>query len=621
MESPLVSIIALNYNQSEFLVESLNAIANQSYRNFEIIITDDLSADDSREKIDDWVKQHQDLKIIKVYNDSNLGLCKTLNKAIALSSGEYIKPIACDDILFRDYLEGVLGLFNDKIHLVFTDMMLINKSGEIKQESNYKYNKIDPKHFIQSKESILESQYLSAPTLIYRKSLFENIGGYDESLAYEDWDFLLKASKWTDFGFLNKSLVKYRMHELNMHKSLKNNERFVDSTLRILFREAQTSENIRIKENLAKEICKMLIINESKGIEYLNVFQKRYSRNKVSDPLVSILITSYQTEEFILSCIRTQLLQTYSNIEIVLVDDGSKDQTIKLAKSIEDDRIRIFSLEHQGRVPALNYGLSECKGEYIALMDSDDMASPLRIEQQVDYCMEQQLDAVSSQLFQFEQGIHSEYIISSFSKDEKEIKVKMLFYNPVPHAATLFRTAAIRNTGYREGFDYAEDYEMLARFCSKYKLGLLNKPLYIYRRRSASSTGVQNTSKSISSQKKIQQEIFKRHLFDITQEELNLHSDIEKQINNPQIDKKALISIRKFLHRIISANKRSDSFDKKVLKTMLLHNYWSIYYYHNKHLHGLLLGLNLMPFQNLKMNLITLAESIKADIRRLIISN
>ncbi len=616
-DNPLVSIIALNYNQSGFLVESLDAIAGQSYKNFEIIITDDCSKDDSRVKIDTWIAGHPELQITRLYNESNQGLCKTLNKAVNLTKGYYVKPIACDDIMLPDYLENVIMKFNEGIDLVFTDMMLVNENGEIRQTSNYRYNGVNPADYINRYEALLDAQYVAAPTIIYKKDLYEKTGGYNESLAYEDWDFLLKAQKVAKFGFIDQPLVKYRVHEHNMHKSLKNDKSFIDSTIQIFFREASTSENLKIKENLAGEICKMLMINEPEGIRYFEMYKNRYQRDQATDPLISVLITSYNTAEFIESCIRTILFQTYQNIEVIVIDDGSRDNTVKILESIQDARLKVFVFpENKGRVAALNDGLSRCNGEYLALMDSDDLASPLRIEKLYDYLRAHQLDAVSSQLYEFEDK--KDFTISKFRTDAGVLKAMMLFYNAVPHAATLFKTETIKAVAYREGFDFAEDYDMMARYAIRYNLGLMNEPLYIYRRRSDSATGMMNTDRSLSSQKKIIKELFDQYLFRVSDAELDLHFDMETHIKDPVTKgQDKLMQIRRWIYKIINMNKNRKVFDTGILKGILLDNYWSIYYYANIRSHGIKSAIKMFTFRDIKLSILIFKEGLKEDLKRI----
>ena len=621
VDKSLVSIIALNYNQSDFLIESLEAIALQSYKNIELIITDDCSTDDSIEKIDAWVERNPQIQVIKVYNKINLGLCKTLNKAIHVSKGYYIKPIACDDIILPEYLERVTAEFNNETDLIFTDMILMNEKGEIRQASNYKYNRVNPADYLNNSESLLEAQYIAAPTIIYKRSLFNQLEGYDESLAYEDWDFLLKAQKKTKFSFIDQALVKYRVHEKNMHKSLRNNSAFVDSTIRILLREVATSENLKIKENLSAEICKMLIINELEGLRYFELFKNRYQRVNATDPVISVLITSYNTAEFILPCITTILLQTFQNIEVIVIDDGSTDKTLEILGTIRDSRLKVFALsENKGRVEALNYGLSLCTGQYLALMDSDDLASPLRIEKLYEHLQKNQLDAVSSQFYEYKNN--SDFTISSFRTDEKAIKVTMLFYNAVPHAATLFKSQTIQSISYRDGFDYAEDYDMMARYSLHYKLGMINEPLYLYRRRNNSATGITNSEHSLSSQKKIIREIFDLYLFTVTETELDLHFDMLTSIRNPVLkDMNILIQIRSWIYKIISKNKHRIFFNEKALKRILLDNYWSVYYYANIKNHNTKAAIRMFTMEDIELSFLIFKEGLKSDVKKLLGKN
>lgn len=617
-DKPLVSIIALNYNQSDFLIESLEAIALQSYKNIELIITDDCSKDDSIEKIDTWVEKNPQVQVIKVYNKINLGLCKTLNKAIHLSKGYYIKPIACDDILLPEYLEKVTAEFNNETDLIFTDMILMNEKGETRHASNYKNNRVNPAIFLNNCELLLEAQYVAAPTIIYKRSLFDQIEGYDESLAYEDWDFLLKAQKKTNFTFIDQPLVKYRVHEKNMHKSLRNNAAFVDSTIRILLREVATSENLKIKENLSAEICKMLMINELEGLRYFELFKNRYQRVNATDPVISVLITSYNTAEFILPCITTILLQTYQNIEVIVIDDGSTDKTLEILGTIKDSRIKVCALnENKGRVEALNYGLSICTGQYLALMDSDDLASPLRIEKLYEHLQKNELDAVSSQFYEYKDT--SDYAISSFRTEEMEIKAMMLFYNAVPHAATMFKLETIQAILYRKGFDYAEDYDMMARYSMLYKLGILNEPLYLYRRRNNSATGINNIEQAELSQRNIVKELFNHSLFNISKPELDMHFYMLRSVKNPKMnDNKKLIQIRSWIYKIINKNKHTKAFDEKTIKRILLDNYWSVFYYANIKNHNTISAIRMFTMEDIELSILIFKEGLKSDLKKLL---
>ncbi|MBO5142223.1 MAG: glycosyltransferase family 2 protein, partial [Clostridia bacterium] len=94
----------------------------------------------------------------------------------------------------------------------------------------------------------------------------------------------------------------------------------------------------------------------------------------MNDKLVSIIVPIYNVEEYLEDCINSLIAQTYKNIEIILIDDGSKDRSGKICDSYSkiDKRIRVIHKKNEGLSSARNKGLEESKGEYISFIDSDD---------------------------------------------------------------------------------------------------------------------------------------------------------------------------------------------------------------------------------------------------------
>ena len=108
--------------------------------------------------------------------------------------------------------------------------------------------------------------------------------------------------------------------------------------------------------------------------------------------LVSIIMPVYNLEKYIASSIQSILKQTYSNIELIIVDDCSTDNSYEIARTFKDERIRLFrNSENRGVVYSRNFAISKAKGVYIALNEGDDISHPRRIEYQVSY-MEQYRD-------------------------------------------------------------------------------------------------------------------------------------------------------------------------------------------------------------------------------------
>lgn len=101
---------------------------------------------------------------------------------------------------------------------------------------------------------------------------------------------------------------------------------------------------------------------------------------------VSIIIPAYNAEKYILKCLESICQQTYQEIEILLIDDGSRDKTCEIAQSIanNDNRLKIFSNTNHGVSYSRNFGLDNCIGEYVSFVDADDIVAPNFIEQMVN---------------------------------------------------------------------------------------------------------------------------------------------------------------------------------------------------------------------------------------------
>jgi len=103
-------------------------------------------------------------------------------------------------------------------------------------------------------------------------------------------------------------------------------------------------------------------------------------------PLVSVIISAYNAEKFLIPTLKSVLQQTYKNIEVLIFDDASRDNTYGLRKKITDDRIKRFRSEKNlGPYKGLNYLLDKAQGEYIAIQDHDDIWHSEKLEKQIDF--------------------------------------------------------------------------------------------------------------------------------------------------------------------------------------------------------------------------------------------
>jgi glycosyltransferase involved in cell wall biosynthesis len=224
---PLVTVIAACYNQEQFVVESLESIMAQTYSNIELIIWDDCSKDNSVKVIEDWIeKNHIACRFIK--HTENKGICKSLNEAFSYAKGKYLQIIALDDILLPSKIERHVKLLessNANIALVFSDAYLIDSESNLQLdkfiELHKAYFSIQVGNFI---DELFQGNFIPAMSVLYKVDILKNNGKWDENLAFEDYDMMLRLAVNYEFLFDSECSVKYRLHDLNTHKTINPSE-------------------------------------------------------------------------------------------------------------------------------------------------------------------------------------------------------------------------------------------------------------------------------------------------------------------------------------------------------------------------------------------------------------
>ena len=207
---PLVSIVAACFNHAAFLEETLDSIAAQDYPHIELIITDDGSKDNSVQLIEEWMATAS-IPTTLIANEQNLGICKTFNKGLAVSKGKYFQVIACDDVMLPHKISTQVQALEQgsaATVLVHTDALVLDKNSKLMHDSFYQFWKLKPIKGAPLLEQLIVQNSILAPSILMKKQIFVDLGGYDEQLCYEDWDAWLRlAAAGYDFLFLEGMLV------------------------------------------------------------------------------------------------------------------------------------------------------------------------------------------------------------------------------------------------------------------------------------------------------------------------------------------------------------------------------------------------------------------------------
>jgi succinoglycan biosynthesis protein ExoO len=221
-----------------------------------------------------------------------------------------------------------------------------------------------------------------------------------------------------------------------------------------------------------------------------------------SEPIVSVVIAAHNSERYLADCVRSAVNQTLRNIEILVVDDASTDNTLAVARDLAeiDDRIRIISLaENSGPGDARNHGLAVARGRWIAVLDSDDFMHPERLERLTSEAEEKQADICADDLLVFGADARPAPLLSRRQRrlgwiTTAEFVLSNAIYKREPalgYLKPVFRRAFFdrHELRYDPSLFIGEDYELLARALIKgAKFCLVDSLTYFYRKHPESTS-------------------------------------------------------------------------------------------------------------------------------------
>ncbi len=197
-KSPLVSVVMPAYNHGRYIARGIESVLSQTYENVELIVIDDGSKDDTWAVIES-VRARSSRPFVAV-TQANQGVCKTLNRGIAMSSGELVAAVASDDYFLPDKLRRQVEVFassDDSVALVHTSAFLDYQNGAPLEDISGSYLPAVGRCF---DDVLTQRVRVVAPSMMFRRSAHDAIGGFDETLAAEDVDFFVRLAA-ADYGF------------------------------------------------------------------------------------------------------------------------------------------------------------------------------------------------------------------------------------------------------------------------------------------------------------------------------------------------------------------------------------------------------------------------------------
>ncbi len=201
----------------------------------------------------------------------------------------------------------------------------------------------------------------------------------------------------------------------------------------------------------------------------------------MNKPLVSVIMPVYNAGKYLYPSLQSILSQTYRNIEILIVDDGSTDGCIDTIADIKDSRIRIITQRNFGRSSAMNRGLDELSGDFYIAQDADDISHPYRIERQIQ-CLLKDID-LAAVFAGHDLIINERHMAPRFaSKNVQDCRADIEgFRMPGIGATAMYRVAMVSSIRFETALKVAEDLDYILRIGEHYPMTVLGDCLYSYR--------------------------------------------------------------------------------------------------------------------------------------------
>lgn len=202
-----------------------------------------------------------------------------------------------------------------------------------------------------------------------------------------------------------------------------------------------------------------------------------------SSPCVSVVMPVFNGERYLDEAVRSILDQTFSDFEFIIIDDGSTDRTSAILKSYTDVRIKVVGQRHQGLIVSLNQGLAIARGEYVARMDSDDIAIAHRLERQVAFLTTHRGTGILGTACRIIDATARDLGLRQWPINDLEIRWTSLFSSPFGHPTVILRRDILTKHGleYADVFHMVEDYDLWIRALNHTRGANLDEPLLKYR--------------------------------------------------------------------------------------------------------------------------------------------
>lgn len=534
MNNELISIIVPIYNDESYLKECLESIKQQTYPHFECIMVNDGSTDSSVRIAEEYLSDSR----FRLINQNNKGLASARNTGIRCikDSSSFVSFVDSYDYVHPTFLEKLILHIEEDVDVIegLIEMFYDGDSPKFHQDSDGKLVLTSKKEKI---EKILSHELRVSifPRLIRKSILTDNF--FPDECIFEDLaifpELVTLSRKWIK---TEDVIYGYRVRQNSITTSEFSEKKLdifkVFEKFDVFFEDEDVSIKLLIEKIKYDQLSWHDTMFVPQGSEYKYLYKseldkilgqiEKYQRENLRAELISIIVPIYNTEKYLHQCLDSILNQTYTNFEVLLINDGSTDSSGMICQEYvgRDSRFRYFEKDNGGAASARNLGLERSGGAYITFIDSDDWVEPNYLDVLYTALKENDTDVAISTYKRFAQdGV---FYLRSYSREDDEFlnigtRSRDSFLEILPRlgeldhsfysiSSKLIKREIIGNLLFDEQISYAEDLNFFFHlYLGVESVVYVRDYTYIYRTHDAS------TSQNINELKVLHElEIFKR---------------------------------------------------------------------------------------------------------------
>jgi glycosyltransferase involved in cell wall biosynthesis len=296
----------------------------------------------------------------------------------------------------------------------------------------------------------------------------------------------------------------------------------------------------------------------------------------MNKPLVSVVMPLFNAEKYVGEAVESVLSQSYTNFELIIVNDASNDKSVAQVKRIVDRRIVIIENEKNlGIVASRNRGLALAKGKYIAVLDSDDIALPNRLEKQVAFLEANPEYGICGSYYHVINGNGKKILSFKVPVSSSDNKTFLLFNVPFCHSTIMMPAALAQCFAYKDGFDIIEDYEIAHRISKEYKIGNLPEYTTLYRVH-GNNISISKLYKMREVRRKLDFQVLEELNIFFTDAELEIHSNFINGCYDFFREEEAMEALERWLIRLYHFVKVQPGYNMPFLRKMISVRWWNL---------------------------------------------